>query len=322
VAWWVNLSQTRRHELDAGYLWSGNPELERAQPGEVVYVCTAGRIATLGLVAGTAFPAGRSSAGHGRGARRGAPGWRLPVHFEELLQPLRPKEHAAAFRPLLPAKRSPLRASGDANPGVPLARIDDRLAELLRSLLGGQQEELLLMAPTLRSAERADDVAEHALRARLGLDAGLRRRLLMARRGLGVFRDNVERYEAICRLSGLPDRRHLRARHIKPWRECNDREKLDGANGLLLSPHFDQLFERGLISFADDGQLLIARHLNPAVLPAWGVVPPRNVGAFHPAQCEYLAWHRQKVFEQPAGGRRALDDAMAEPKDQAANQQR
>jgi hypothetical protein len=309
VAWWVNLSQTRRHELDAGYLWSDEPELATAQPGEIVYVHSGGRIAVLGVVAGTAFPAGKSDAGQGRGARRGAPGWRLPVHIEQLEQPLRPKDHAAAFKPLLPAKHAPLRPSGDANPTVRLARIDERLAALLRRLLGGQEEELLLMAPTLRSAERADDVAEHALRARLGLDAGMRKQLLAARRGLGVFRDNVERYEQSCRLSGLLDRRHVRARHIKPWRDSNDHEKLDGCNGLLLSPHFDQLFERGLIAFEDDGELMVARHLNPAVLPAWGVVLPRNVGAFHPGQCEYLAYHRLKVFEQPAGGRRAPGEA-------------
>ncbi|MGH8252983.1 MAG: HNH endonuclease [Steroidobacteraceae bacterium] len=305
MAWWVNISQTRRHELDAGYLWSDQPALEAAQPGEIVYVHNGGRITMLGLAAGAAFPAGKSSSGSGRNARRGAPGWRLPVHFEELLQPLRVKDHVAAFKGLLPARHSPLRPSGDANPTVSLARIDERVAALLRELLGGQEQELLLMAPTLRSAERADDVAEHALRARLGLDVTLRKRLLAARRGLGIFRDNVERYEQSCRLSGLLDRRHLRARHIKPWRDCNDSEKLDGCNGLLLSPHFDQLFERGLISFDDDGDLKVARHLNPAVLPSWGVVLPRNVGAFHPGQCAYLDYHRKKVFEQLSGGRRA-----------------
>jgi hypothetical protein len=306
VGWWVNQSQTRRHELDAGYLWSDTPEAEAAQPGEVVYVHSLGRIGMLGLVAGPAFPARQVTAGGRRGARRGASGWRLPVHFEELLQPLRPKDHLAALKALLPAQHSPLRASGDANSTVYLTRIDERVAALLRRLLGGQVEELMLMAPTLRSAERADDVAEHALRARLGIDAGTRKRLLAARRGLGVYRENVERYEQACRLSGLLDRRHLRARHIKPWRESNDREKLDGSNGLLLSPHFDQLFERGLISFEDDGELMVARHLNPAVLLAWGVALPRNVGAFTPGQCNYLAYHRAKVFEQPAGGRRAL----------------
>ncbi len=304
MAWWVNLSQARRHELDAGYLWSKEPELATAQPGEIVYVHSGGRVAALGLVAGAAFQAGKAGSPPARSARRAAPGWRLPVYFEPLLQPLRPKDHAAALKPLLPARHSPLRPSGDANPTVSLARIDERLATLLRRLLAGQEEELLLLAPTLHSAERADDVAEHALRARLGLNAALRRRLLAARRGLGAFRENVERYEQSCRLSGLLDRRHLRARHIKPWRDSNDREKLDGCNGLLLSPHFDQLFERGLISFEDDGELKVARQLNPAVLPSWGVVLPRNVGAFQPGQCEYLAYHRSKVFEQPSGGRR------------------
>ena len=308
MAWWVNQSQTRRHELDAGYLWSDAAEVEGAQPGEIVYVHSGGRIGMLGLVAGASFPARQVVAGGQRGTRRGAAGWRLPVHFEELLQPLRPKDHLAAFKAQLPAQHSPLRASGDANSTVYLTRIDERVTALLRRLLGGQVEELLLMAPTLRSAERADDVAEHALRARLGLDAGTRKRLLAARRGQGVYRDNVERYEQACRLSGLLDRRHLRARHIKPWRESNDREKLDGCNGLLLSPHFDQLFERGLITFEDNGELRVARHLNPAVLPAWGVVLPSNVGAFQPGQCNYLAYHRLKVFEQPAGGRRMRSD--------------
>jgi hypothetical protein len=309
VAWWVNQSQTRRHELDAGYLWSDAAEVEAAQPGEIVYVHSGGRIGMLGLVAGQAFPARQVAASRQRGARRGAAGWRLPVHFEELLQPFRPKDHLAAFKALLPSQHSPLRASGDANSTVYLTRIDERVAALLRRLLGGQVEELMLMAPTLRSAERADDVAEQALRARPGLDSGTRKRLLAARRGFGVYRENVERHEQACRLSGLLDRRHLRARHIKPWRDSNDREKLDGNNGLLLSPHFDQLFERGLISFEDDGGLKVARHLNPAVLLAWGVVLPRQVGAFTPSQCKYLTYHRVKVFEQPAGGRRALDAA-------------
>jgi putative restriction endonuclease len=244
-------------------------------------------------------------AGGRRAARLRATGWRLPAHFEELLQPLRPKAHLAELKRVMGARYAPLRATGDANPRVHLASVSQELDALLRRLLGGQVEEFGRLAPSLGNAERADEVAEQALRARTGLDAGTRKRLLLARRGQGVYRENVERYEQSCRLSGLLDRRHLRARHIKPWRESNDREKLDGCNGLLLSPHFDQLFERGLISFADDGELLVARALNPAVLTAWGVALPRTVGPFLPGQCAYLVHHRQHVFERQAGGRRA-----------------
>ena len=303
--WWVNQSQKRCHELDAGYLWSDRAGVAAAQPGEVVFVHSGGSIIMLGLVAGAPFAARSVVAGAKRGAKGRLDGWRLPVHFAELVQPLRPKEHLTAFKAVLPARQSPLRATGDANSTVYLTRIDARFSALLQRLLGGQVEELLRVAPALGSAERADDVAAHALRARLDLDAGSRRRLLEARRGQGVYRENVGRYEQACRLSGLLDRRHLRARHIKPWRDSNDREKLDGCNGLLLSPHFDQLFERGLISFGDDGELQVARQLNPAVLLAWGIELPRNVGVFQVGQCSYLAHHRLHIFDQRDGGRRA-----------------
>ena len=307
MSWWLNQSQSRRHELDAGYLWSDELDIAGAQPGEIVFVHAAGRIAMLGLVAGAPFEARRVAAGGKRATRGRSVGWRLPVHFEELLRPLRPKDHLAALKQVMPPRHAPLRVTGDANPTVYLARLEAPFTALLTELLHGQVEELLRVAPALGSAARADDAAAHALRARTDLDVGSRKRLLAARRGHGVYRENVERHEQACRLSGLLDRRHLRARHIKPWRESNDREKLDGHNGLLLSPHFDQLFERGLISFADDGELLVARQLNPAVLPAWGVTLPRNVGAFQPGQCSYLAYHRDQVFGRLDAGRRAAD---------------
>ena len=125
-----------------------------------------------------------------------------------------------------------------------------------------------------------------------------------ARRGQGRFRTNLESVESSCRLTGLLDRRHLRAIHIKPWRICSDAEKLDGCNGLLLSPHLEHLFCRGYISFADSGELLVSRHLNPAVLDKWGVQLPCQVHAFRPEQCPYLEFHRSEVFERHVGGRR------------------
>lgn len=302
--WWVNLSQSRRHELDAGYLWSVTPAMRRARSGDIVFVHSGRQVAQLGLVTGAPFAARRSAVAGRRGVRRSSEGLRLPVHFEELLSPLQPSKHLAALKKVLPSRLSPLRASGDANPAVYFCAVSEPLAALLCELLGGQVEELQRAAPALENSERADDVAEQALLARADLDAGTRKRLLSARRGFGVYREHVERHEQSCRLTGLLDRRHLRARHIKPWRDCNDREKLDGANGLLCSPHIDQLFERGLISFTDAGDLLVAKQLNPAVLQAWGIAMPCNVGRFQPAQCSYLEWHRLQVFEHGEGGRR------------------
>lgn len=49
----------------------------------------------------------------------------------------------------------------------------------------------------------------------------------------------------------------LIASHIKPWRDCNEAERRDRFNGLLLTPNLDRAFDKGYISFADTGKILI-----------------------------------------------------------------
>jgi hypothetical protein len=157
-----------------------------------------------------------------------------------------------------------------------------------------------------------DEVAEEALLQRSDLQQAEKLELLKARRGQGLYRANLEGVESACRLTGLLDRRHLRALHIKPWRQSNDEEKLDGCNGLLLSPHLEHLFCRGYISFSDAGELLVSRYLNPAVLDKWGLQLPRYVDSFNPQQCRYLDYHRREVFERHVGGRRKSQEADVE----------
>ena len=48
---------------------------------------------------------------------------------------------------------------------------------------------------------------------------------------------------------------HLLASHCKPWRDASNEERLDGENGLLLTPSIDHLFGRGFIAFEDTGAL-------------------------------------------------------------------
>lgn len=74
------------------------------------------------------------------------------------------------------------------------------------------------------------------------LPATEKEQLIKARRGQGVFRTRLESIEDSCRLTGATNTRMLVASHIKPWRDCSNVERLDGNNGLLLSPHVDKLF--------------------------------------------------------------------------------
>jgi hypothetical protein len=140
---------------------------------------------------------------------------------------------------------------------------------------------------------------EAQIRARKDIPATKREQLIDARRGQGRFRRDVAAVEKKgCRMTGVRQITHLRASHIKPWSDSDDREKLDPHNGLLLSPHIDHLFDRGYISFTDAGELIVSKHLKPGILTAWGVAMRAKVGAFSPAQCFYLGYHRREVFQK------------------------
>lgn len=85
-----------------------------------------------------------------------------------------------------------------------------------------------------------------------------RQQIIRARRGQGLFRDRVRRVERACRITGVENPEHLIASHCKPWRHSTNEERLDGENGLLLTPSIDHLFDGGFISFENDGRLLVS----------------------------------------------------------------
>ena len=125
-----------------------------------------------------------------------------------------------------------------------------------------------------------------------------RHQLVKSRRGQGVFRDNVESREPKCRITGVSNPRYLRASHIKPWRKSSDIEKIDGNNGLMLAPHVDFLFDRGFISFEDDGTLIVSTQIEDGALESWGMPTVMNVGMFSSEQAVYLKFHRENELKK------------------------
>jgi len=84
----------------------------------------------------------------------------------------------------------------------------------------------------------------------------------------------------------------LRASHIVPWAECTDAQRLDVHNGLLLSALWDAAFDRGLISFADDGTVLASPHLSQAARTALGVTAAPPLTGLRDQHRANLALHR------------------------------
>ncbi len=184
--------------------------------------------------------------------------------------------------------------------GVKLRRVDSSVI----GVRGGTVQKLALArcAPPVTGGDvpRLSDKASRlraALRAALGVrterDQPSQARLPP---DTGPILPTPRLLETKCRVTGVENMKHLRASHIKPWAVADDHEKLDGANGLLLSPHVDHLFDRGFISFDNSGEILVSRDLNPVVLQQWSIRTPTNVGSFRKEQQEYLEYHRDAVF--------------------------
>ena len=174
--------------------------------------------------------------------------------------------------------------SHDVVPGVP-------------DTSGALRSAIVFKLQALEELEPLGDVDDETSVDQLGATSALR--LVEVRTKQTLFRRRLLMVERGCRLTGITDLRFLRASHIKPWAMCNDStERTDGNNGLLLAPQADLLFDRGWISFADDGRLLVAEALPNTISSGLGlhIVAGKRYGSFQISQQSYLRFHRQRIF--------------------------
>jgi putative restriction endonuclease len=310
--WWVNQNKTYRTEVPGGFLWSPKTQkngrrnqfyenMREVAIGDVIFSFCDTRIKAIGVAVGIAQSTSKPDFGTA-GAGWSKEGWLVPVEFKELNKQLRPKDHINSIDPHLPAKYSPLQKSGNGLQSVYLAEIPLPLANVLADLIGIEYGSTLkLLQGEVDEVYEVEDQQEDAIKGRTDIGPTTKEQLVKSRRGQGVFKANVRLNEKGCRITGVTDPLHLRASHIKPWKDSTDDEKLNGCNGLLLAPHIDHLFDRGLISFSANGDLLISPRMDRSILGKWGILETKNVGAFKPEQLQFLKYHLNSVFKKTLG---------------------
>lgn len=319
--WWVNQNQTYRQEIAGGYLWSPkrnangarNPFYEfmrEVTPGDLVFSFVDTRIVALGIVSSYCYESPKPAEFGGVGLNWEAIGWRVRVNFVSLHEKIRPKDHIALLKGLLPSRYSPLQESGNGIQSVYLTELPPALATALIGLIGKEASmlsdrsaESLIREPM--QVENADlEIWEHHIEANIESDTRItdtdREALIVARRGQGIFKQRVMEIETRCRITGVTNPIHLRASHCKPWRDSDNQERLNGENGLLLTPTIDHLFDRGFISFEDSGVLIVSPVAHVPSLNRMGVETNRivNVGIFTAGQKQFLDYHRESVLLQ------------------------
>lgn len=127
------------------------------------------------------------------------------------------------------------------------------------------------------------------------LESTSKKEMLDIRVGQYRFRKLVMSYwENKCAVTGI--RHFLTAGHIKPWRDSDNAERLDVFNGLSLSPVYDKAFDKGLISFGNDGQIIISKKLE-AEASLLGISPADKLsGKLNFLHQKYLTWHRERIL--------------------------
>ena len=121
-----------------------------------------------------------------------------------------------------------------------------------------------------------------------------RKGLVTSRVGQGYYRQQIlEKWNGRCAVTGIATRSVLIASHIVPWSESNAEERLDVNNGILLSPNFDAIFDKHLISFEDDGSILISPKISVEDRNALGLLDSIQIPVSD-GMPSYLKRHREK----------------------------
>lgn len=285
----VNHSQTFQDEIGDGYLWSpktkqnGNinwsyDNMKKVKPGDLVFSFAQTEVKAIGYATSEAYTAPKPD---GFSEIWNKTGWKVDVDFEYLKHPFRLKEHLNEFKPFLPEKYSPISLNnGNGNQGCYLAHIPNKFAAYLIDKSGVVEE---IEAGTIvenyeesRTTERSATVAQRV--------------------GQNIFKRRlIQKYGARCQLTGIAIPELLRASHIKPWSDSNNNERLNPNNGLLLIGDVDILFDRGLITFDDDGNVLFAKKEIKNYFDQRNL--PRRINNIPAEAKTYLSFHREKIFK-------------------------
>ncbi len=171
-------------------------------------------------------------------------------------------------------------------------------------LLPRQEFEVICrlgMAPAISEAELGDELAVAETQDAYG---GPRQSVIASRpvREAAFARVVRDAYDRTCAMTGLKlvnggGRCEIEAAHIRP---VEDNGPDSPRNGIALSRTVHWMFDRGILSIADDGLILTARRLVPDQVrkmlnPDGHIVLPDN-RTFAPHRV-FLRYHREKRFK-------------------------
>ena len=119
--------------------------------------------------------------------------------------------------------------------------------------------------------------------------------VVKARVNQGIFKERLlQRYDHCC-LCSVSNKDFLIASHIKPWSESDENERLEVDNGFLLCPNHDKAFDKGYITFDDDGIIMISKELDEKDRIFLNIRQDMHI-ELTSGNKKYLNYHRGNLF--------------------------
>jgi predicted restriction endonuclease len=117
--------------------------------------------------------------------------------------------------------------------------------------------------------------------------------------GQDIYRKALlEYWKSTCAVTAITIPQVLKASHAKPWKDCTtNAERLNVYNGFLLSANLDSLFDSGLISFEDNGNIIFSKILPKSQIANLGLSPKSRLQWVDKRHIPFLEWHRDKIFQ-------------------------
>ena len=184
-------------------------------------------------------------------------------------------------------------------------QVRSRLAALCEHQLKSEIEILPDSRNVREDAFRAAKVALMKSRCELVSESGTEEECMSRRRkGQDLLANYLYEKYGKCFITGIKRKPLLVASHIKPWADSKGeqaRERLDEDNVLLLSVGYDKLFDRGYISFNDDGCMVVCKDaISDDELRLLGVDVSSHVRLADVyltlGRKKFLRYHRDNIF--------------------------
>lgn len=292
-AFFVTLGQTFKHATENSYLWSPKTKsngatntfyenMQLIHPGDLVFAYSDAKIKAIGIASSFAEESEKPKSYEKKWSSLG---WKVYVDFIEIKEPFRLIESVEEFKHLLPtSSESPINPNtGRGYEGRYLAQIDESFSNYLLERSGLSEI----------TSKRRDSSETSSKKYKITQKEAT----VLQRIGQQIFRrELMNRHGGRCQLTGVNIPELLIASHIKPWASSNNEERLDVNNGLLLVRDVDALFDKGLLSFSDSGDVIFIKegvedYFNTKNLPKTIIDIPEE-------SKKYLDFHREK-FRKP-----------------------